>query len=59
MSWLGEVGVVGVVEGEGELVEVATLVWVVVLGLGGVEILGLDGAAWDSSLVTLSMRSWS
>ncbi len=45
MSWLGEVGVVGVVEGEGELVEVATLVWVVVLGLGGVEILGLDGAA--------------
>ena len=59
MSWLGGVCAVGVREGARELVEVATLVWVVVLGVFGVEMLGLGGAAWDSSLVTLSMRSWS
>jgi len=59
MSWLDGVLAVGVKEGAREFVEVTTLVWVVVLGVGGVEIVGVGGAAWDSSLVTLSMRSWS
>ena len=59
MSSLDGVWAVGVEEGAGELVEVTTLVWVVVPRLVGVEILGMGGATWDSSLVTLSMRSWS
>ena len=59
MSSLGGVWAVGVEEGAGELVEVTTLVWVVVPGVVGVEILGVGGTTWDSSLVTLSMRSWS
>ena len=46
-------------EGVSEVVEVTTLVWVVVPGVVGVEILGVGGTTWDSSLVTLSMRSWS
>ena len=46
-------------EGVSEVVEVTTLVWVVVPGVVGVEILGVGGMTWDSSLVTLSMRSWS
>jgi len=59
MSWLSAVWAVGVEEGVGELVEVTTLVWVVVPGAVGVKIFGVGGATWDSSLVTLSMRSWS
>lgn len=58
-SSLGGVWAVGVGERVSELVEVTTLVWVVVARLVGVEILGVGGTTWDSSLVTLSMRSWS